>query len=460
MSIQKIIRFTFLAIILALQSIAQSSIKIQPGTTLKLSSGVVVNIRDMDVINDGELNAASGDGRIVFSGTTNTKIGGSSITGFDELEIAKNMFSRLSLEQELHIRSGIWFTSGLINLNAQNIILFGNAALQNESENSHIIGFPGGYVQMAMQLTSPQGINPGNLGAVITSTQNLGLTTIRRGHQSQTNGGGAGNSVFRYYDIMPANNTTLDATLRFHYLNAELNGLDESSLALWKSSDNVNWSNEGFTSRDMTTNYVEKTGIPAFSRWTLSTIGNALPVIGLKLSGHWQNNAAHLDWTTLAEYNNQYFDIERKYADENIFTIVGVQNSLHADGNSLSPSAYRWIDAAAANRGAISYRLKQVDRDGSFAYSKIITIKPAPLKIFIQNLYPTQKTGSQLFVQTGDLNLTEMYISIFDMQGHLFMKRKAAYIPQWIDLPSLSAGMYQLVIESGEWKYTGKFIKE
>lgn len=413
----------------------------------------------MDLINDGEFNAAAGDGRIIFSGSGNNRIGGSSISSFDELEMAKANSSSLLLEQDLQIRGAIRFTSGLINLNNHNISLFGNASLQNESENSRITGV-NGYVQLSMQLNNPQSVNPGNLGATISSAQNMGLTTIRRGHQSQLNASGTGNSIFRYYDIIPANNTALDATLRIQYFNAELNTLDENILVLWKSINNIDWTEEGFTSRDIAMNYVEKTGIAGFSRWTLSSIGNALPVRGLKLSGRWKNNAALLDWTTIAEYNNRYFNIERKYSNENDFSIVGVKNSNHADGNSQSPTSYKWKDPADANKGPISYRLKQVDRDGRSAYSKVITIKPEALEIFIKNLYPTQKTGSYLYVQTGDLNLGEMHISIYDMQGRQFLKRKTSYSAQRIDLPSLAAGMYQLVIESGEWRYTGKFIKE
>ena len=459
MSKEKLFPIIILALCIASRSFSQTSIRIQSGTTVKLSPGVVMTLTDMDLINDGELNAAAGDGRIIFSGSGNNRIGGSSISSFDELEMAKANSSSLLLEQDLQIRGAIRFTSGLINLNNHNISLFGNASLQNESENSRITGV-NGYVQLSMQLNNPQSVNPGNLGATISSAQNMGLTTIRRGHQSQLNASGTGNSIFRYYDIIPANNTALDATLRIQYFNAELNTLDENILVLWKSINNSDWTEEGFTSRDIAMNYVEKTGIAGFSRWTLSSIGNALPVRGLKLSGRWKNNAALLDWTTIAEYNNRYFNIERKYSNENDFSIVGVKNSNHADGNAQSPTSYKWKDPADANKGPISYRLKQVDRDGRSAYSKVITIKPEALEIFIKNLYPTQKTGSYLYVQTGDLNLGEMHISIYDMQGRQFLKRKTSYSAQRIDLPSLAAGMYQLVIESGEWRYTGKFIKE
>jgi hypothetical protein len=63
---------------------------------------------------------------------------------------------------------------------------------------------------------------------------------------------------FVIYNILPTNNTNLNATVRFKYFNGELNGLNENSLVFFKSNDGINWSVLGFTSRDTVTNFVEK----------------------------------------------------------------------------------------------------------------------------------------------------------------------------------------------------------
>jgi Secretion system C-terminal sorting domain len=114
-------------------------------------------------------------------------------------------------------------------------------------------------------------VNPGNLGAVITSAQNLGSTTIRRGHIAASNVVASKPSINRYFDITPTNNTGLNATLRFNYFDAELNGRTEAWLGLWRSNDNGNtWTGAGFGTRDAVANFVQQTGINSFSRWTLS----------------------------------------------------------------------------------------------------------------------------------------------------------------------------------------------
>lgn len=446
-------------LLFSFKSLAQTEIKIQAGTTIKLSDGIVVTIRDLDLINDGELNAAVGDGRIIFSGNSNNRIAGSSISGFDELEIVKSNNTALLLQQELHIRSGIWFNSGYLNLNNQNITLFGNAMLQNESADSRVIGSTGGYIQVNMQLNYPQAVNPGNLGAVISSSQNLGLTTVRRGHAVQNLGNGK-QSILRYYDIQPTNNTSLAATLRMNYFDSELNSQTEADLSLWKSEDNINWITQGFSSRNSSTNFVEKQNINSFSSWTLSSDIFALPVFDLTLSGLWKDNVALLLWTTKSEQNNSHFEIERRYNNEAIFEKIGSVNSAHAGGTSTSVAAYQFSDAAQSNRGTIAYRLKQVDRDGQFTYSKIILVKPTTEHRFIQNLYPTQLTGQSVYVKTGDLQLQEMHLTLYDSQGRVLMKMKTGYASQWINLPDLSSGVYQLRIEAGGWHYNGRLVKE
>src|SRR5690606_1121236 len=229
---------------------------------------------------------------------------------------AKTGSGMLSLNTDIIVKNKIVFTSNLINLKGKNIDLLSSGFLELENESSRITGTEGGEIIFTANLVTPSAINPGNLGALISSSQNMGNTIIRRGHQSQTGVAGGGSSIQRYLDIIPATNTALNATLSINYFDAELNLVNENDLELWRSANNINWTNEGKTSANTTSNMVEKTGIDQFSRWTLSTASGTLPVTGLKLSGEWKNNAAFLNWLTVSEYNNSHFNIERKYEDD------------------------------------------------------------------------------------------------------------------------------------------------
>jgi hypothetical protein len=248
-------------------------LKITSGTQWVNEGAVVVVLNDIDLVNDGTV--MPGNSTIKFTGNTATIIGGSTPVSFHDLEMAKTGSNKISLSANIFVARQVLFTSGLLDLNLHNLTLASSAYLQNETESSRVTGTNGGEVIITLPMDAPAASNPGNLGAIITSASNLGAVTIRRGHRSQS-GTGMQGSIQRYFDISPTNNAALGATFRYHYFDAELNGQVENSLRLFKSTDaGINWSNENFSIRNTTDNYLE-IGVNSFSRWTASSFGAPL----------------------------------------------------------------------------------------------------------------------------------------------------------------------------------------
>jgi hypothetical protein len=247
---------------------AQGYFKTETGISVVTAGNVTMNLNNAHFVNDGTFQQTPGSSTVQFSGSMPVSVSGAHLPVFDYMAVAKSGMAALSLQRDIHVGSKIIFISGFLDLNNHNIILLNDAELTDENETSRIMGTTGGYVEKMQTLNAPSSVNPGKLGVVITSAQNLGTTLIRRGHQSQVNSSGDGRSILRYYDIIPFNNSSLNATLRFQYFNAELNSLNESSLVLFRHDGS--WSNEGFTVRDISANYIEKSGISSFSRWTAS----------------------------------------------------------------------------------------------------------------------------------------------------------------------------------------------
>ncbi len=258
----------FFSCFLFILSNANAQLIISSGTSLKSNRGAYIVLNNIGLQHDGA--SESLDNVFKFTGNIDASIDGSTKPLFTSVEVAITGTAKIILQRSVNINQNLSFQSGLVDLNNNIIDLGTTGVLIGEDETSHIISPGGGYVQIVNTLNAPNNVNPGNLGAVITSSQNLGTSTIRRGHQSQTTGDGGGISVLRYFDIEPAINNSLNASLRFYYLDAELNSLDENSVTLWRST-NTTWSNEGFTSRNTSDNYVEKTGISSFSRWAPSS---------------------------------------------------------------------------------------------------------------------------------------------------------------------------------------------
>jgi hypothetical protein len=250
----------------------QGTLQQTAGSHIKIIGGAYLVLDNMHVVNNGSLQMAPGNGFVQFTGPMNVSLSGSGTTTFDEMLMAKLGPSTLSLQSDIGVVGKVNFSGGLIDLGNSVLNLGSTGIFTSESEFSRAFTTGVGYIQVSGNLNAPSSVNLGNLGAIITSTKNLGITTIRRGHQLQTNVGAAGNnSILRFYDIVPTNNMALKATLRFHYFDAELNSIPEATLHQWKSTNNINWDFVGADSRNTTTNYVERMNISKFERWTLAT---------------------------------------------------------------------------------------------------------------------------------------------------------------------------------------------
>lgn len=422
-----------------------SQLKIRSGAAINLRDGVIMTISNLDLDNDGTLNPAAGAARILFRGTNDNTVFGTGVTGFDVLEIAKTGNGSLLLGRDIDIRSGIWFTSGYINLNNHVITLLGNTALNNESESSHIIGTSGGYVQSSMQLNNPQAVNPGNLGLIITSSQNLGFTTIRRRHQPLPVDANRV-SIQRLFEIVPENNTALNATLRMHYLESEMKGFTESWLGIRTSDDLSTWTKRK-SSENTAGNFVETSGVASLAHITLVDESVGLPVLFKLFNVQCRQGEVDLVWITAQEFNAKHFEVERSSNGTSWTSIA----TLPAAGISYSDKTYTYTD----NQPGKFYRIKQVDLDGDFQYTAVAVancdinsgwkVWPNPVK-------------EKLFVSLQADRRSGATIQVFNGNGKLVKQQFVAVLPGSnqlsVDMQALPVGYYhvEVLLDSGAKK--------
>ncbi len=173
--------------------------------------------------------------------------------------IVVNMSSDWSLGGYFSV-SGNLITESDINLNGQTISL-GTSAYLIEDEG-RLYG-NSGQIQTTRNLSNINE-NVAGLGAEITTSSNMGSTTITRSHTANSSPA----SIERKYNIAPTNNSGLNATLVFHYDNDELDGLTASALELYKSTDGgTSWADMN-GSVNTFHNIITLSDIDAFSLWT------------------------------------------------------------------------------------------------------------------------------------------------------------------------------------------------
>lgn len=159
---------------------------------------------------------------------------------------------------------------------------------------------------------------------------------------------------------------------------------------------------------------------------------SAFPVSLISFTGQNQGKNNLLEWKTSEEQNNSGFEIE-KSIDAKTFERIG---SVDGSGNSKVFKVYQFTDPNPFS--TTYYRLKQIDFDGTFSYSRIISVKADMIQF---SIYPNP-AQKQLFVKDLEGN-TE--VSISDIRGKLLVK-KIAKPATPIDISNLPPGFFLVTI--------------
>lgn len=92
-----------------------------------------------------------------------------------------------------------------------------------------------------------------------------------------------------------------------------------------------------------------------------------------------------LNWATATELNNSGFNIERSKSDELQWEVIGFVPGF---GTTTEMHSYSFTDSDVQT-GHYSYRLKQIDFDGTFEYSHIVKVEvDTPLEFILEQNYP------------------------------------------------------------------------
>jgi len=98
-----------------------------------------------------------------------------------------------------------------------------------------------------------------------------------------------------------------------------------------------------------------------------------LPVELLSFNGNTRNSGIDLFWETASEKDNYGFYVERRLQGDNEFKSIGF---VAGNGNSNSIQRYNYFDGDVVANHTYEYRLRQVDKDGTYdcGVSNIVTL--------------------------------------------------------------------------------------
>ncbi len=169
--------------------------------------------------------------------------------------------------------------------------------------------------------------------------------------------------------------------------------------------------------------------IDAYQAYLLAA--SMIPVELQSFTASASENSVTLNWSTATETNNSGFSVERKTLLDETWTVAGF---VPGHGTTTERKNYSFTDEIM-QMGSYTYRLKQIDFDGSTEYSNEIIVEvAAPEKFVLLQNYPNPFNPSTTIgfsiPQTSNIS-----IDIFNVVG----ERVATVINQ-----TLEAGYHQI----------------
>ncbi len=170
------------------------------------------------------------------------------------------------------------------------------------------------------------------------------------------------------------------------------------------------------------------------------------------------NEYIRLDWITETELNNSGFEVE-KSANNKDWNTIGFVSGY---GTTTEKHSYSFEDRDLEN-GKYQYRLKQIDFDGTYKYSKIVEVEfVLPIEFKVEQNYPNPFNPTTTIKFALPIE-SRVKINIYNSLGQLIetlvdKDMASGYHEINFDASGLSSGVYFYKVTSGKFVETRKML--
>ena len=438
--------------IITLYLILTTSYLTNAQTNLIINGGHWVNTDDNIILqNTNFLNNStfqSGSATVIITGNGNdvqAQISGSSATTFFNLKVNKNA-NNASLGQNITVSNQLILTNGKIALGNFDLTMGSAATFSGISPVRYIQTNGTGTLihQVGNNWTIfPVGhstFNPARLkneGVV----DNFSIRVVDQILQNGLSGNAITQGVIpRTWFIEEENASGSDVSMRLIWRPSHAGtGFDPSTSQITHYTSGQ-WQDLGSPTNATDDNtyssdhkYREATNITSFSPFGAKSNGSNLPVELLYFYGEQQNENVLLEWQTATEINNSHFDVEWSTNGIDFAKIGEVQ------GNETTTDVqfYDFLHKSPVT-GENYYRLKQVDFDGKYEYTNILTID-FRFSTFDIKIFPNPTTD---YFNIEAPNIVGEIIQIFNIKGQVVKETNHSSSITNIPVTDLARGTY------------------
>lgn len=179
----------------------------------------------------------------------------------------------------------------------------------------------------------------------------------------------------------------------------------------------------------------------------LTSVAQILPVKFANVSASKANGLTKISWNIESEINTANYVVERS-ADGTSFLPVG---SIAAN----NAGKYNFVDGAS--EASSYYRIKAVDKDGSYTYSAVV-FTVSDTKTAAVTVYPNPIVNRQVNVQLSNLSKGSYTVEVYNNLGQAILTKTiqmdGASTSLSLQLPnSVNSGLYRLTVSNGTLKF-------
>ena len=346
------------------------------GSFTNSSLGALVNNGSFyikGILTNDQSSMAAGSGTLYLNGSSAQSVAGTQ--PFKTYNLVSNNSAGITLNNNLSVSGVHTFTSGLIatSVTPNYLIYESGSSYSGSGDTKHV----NGWVKKigSTNFTFPVGDATyertaaiSNLSAAsefnchyYTPTQNIGnlaipVLEVKQNEYWQIDkisGGTAKITLNWDHSKVPMSNFALTDILVSHYTGG-----------FWTDAGGVSTA----TGNTMTTGSVTSNAVNSFSPFTIGSIGFILPLKLVSFTGKRRSGTTFLTWISNNEQDVDYFDIQRSL-NATAFITIGKMDARNSGNREL----YNFDDPFNF-LGIVYYRLRMVDIDGKYSYSKIIAV--------------------------------------------------------------------------------------
>ena len=185
----------------------------------------------------------------------------------------------------------------------------------------------------------------------------------------------------------------------------------------------------------------------------------SVPVELTSFAASVSNDVVTLNWSTATEVNNKGFEVERKSGET--WSKIGF---VDGNGTATEVNNYTFVNEVKGLSGAIEYRLKQIDFDGTYEYSDVVSVEvtTVPDKFNLAQNYPNPFNPSTVISFSLPENGLAI-VKVYDIIGNEVQElvngvKEAGTYQVTFDASNLTSGIYFYHLKAGTFFETRKMI--